>query len=584
MMTLKHSALIIPLLLAACANIGQPSRQQPQALAIADGHATMQAEQAPVEKPLNLPNMELSGPMLYDFLLGEMASQRGRPDLAVQVYSGLATATQDPRVVRRAAQLAFEARELDKAIEQLNLWLKLEPDSVHANQMLVTLLVSGGKLEEARPHLINMLAANPKQAGRTFMQIYPLLGRHPDKEAVLSLIEDLARPYPGAVEAHLVLSQAAAASGRQDRALKEVRQARAIQPSWELAALYEAQLLQRSSTEQALAVLKKYLDRYPGSNEVRLLYGRFLLEQKQYALARVEFQRLLEANPDSADLAFTVAMLSLELNEFDRAEAELRQALGKGKKDQDTVYYYLGQLAEAKKNDADALLNYRRVTSGEYTYPAHLRVVYLLNKAGKLDEARAFLQQISVQNSRQQVQLIVAEAQLLRDAKQVDTAYQLMTRGLEKLPNHPELLYETAMLADQLGKRDVFEQMMRKVIEVQPDYAQAYNALGYSLLDRNERVQEGMQLVEKANQLAPDDAGIIDSVGWGYYRIGNLTKSVEYLRRAYGANPDPEIAAHLGEVLWAQGEKEQAKKIWNEALKASPDNTVLLDTMKKFSH
>ncbi|MES1981778.1 MAG: tetratricopeptide repeat protein [Pseudomonadota bacterium] len=582
MMTLRHSALIFPLLLAACVNTQSP-RLQPLAQAKAERQAAVQAAQAPVEKPLNLPKMELSGAMLYDFLLGEMASQRGRPDLAVQVYSDLASATQDPRVVRRAAQLAFEARELDKAVEQLNLWLKLEPESVLANQMLATLLLSGGKLQEARPYLVNILAANPTQAGRTFLQIYPLIARYPDKEAVFSLVQDLAQRYPGAVEVHLVLAQAAAAAGKQDIALKEVRQAREIQPSWELAALYEAQLLQRTAPQQAQTILKKFLDRYPDSSEVRLLYARLLLEQKQYALSRAEFKRLLDANPDSADLAFTVAMLSLELNEFDRAEAELRQALARGKKDQDTVYYYLGQLAEAKKRDDDALQNYRRVLEGEYAYPAHLRVVYLLNKAHKLEEARAYLHQISTQNDTQRVQLLVAEAQMLRDAKQLDAAYQILAQGQEKMPGHPELIYETAMVADQLGKRDVFEQMMRKVIEIQPDYAQAYNALGYSLLDRNERVQEGMQLVEKANQLAPDDAGIIDSVGWGYYRTGNLVKSVEYLRRAYGANPDPEIAAHLGEVLWAQGEKEQARKVWNEALKTNPDNTVLLDTMKKFS-
>jgi len=154
---------------------------------------------------------------------------------------------------------------------------------------------------------------------------------------------------------------------------------------------------------------------------------------------------------------------------------------------------------------------------------------------------------------------------------------------LEKLPNHPDLLYETAMLAEQLGKHDIFEQMMRKVIEIKPDHAQAYNALGYSFLDRNERIQEGMQLVEKASQLAPDDAGIIDSVGWGHYRLGNFEKSLEFLHRAFNVNADPEIAAHLGEVLWVQGNKDQARKVWSEALKAHQDNEVLQATVKKFN-
>jgi tetratricopeptide (TPR) repeat protein len=154
---------------------------------------------------------------------------------------------------------------------------------------------------------------------------------------------------------------------------------------------------------------------------------------------------------------------------------------------------------------------------------------------------------------------------------------------LEKFPNQPDIMYEAAMLAEKAGKHEVFEQMMRKLIEIEPGNAQAYNALGYGLLERNERIPEAMKLVEKAYQLAPDDVGIIDSMGFGYYRLGNLPKSLEFLRRAYAANPDPEIAAHLGEVLWAQGEKELAKKLWSDALKANPDNTVLQVVIKKFT-
>ena len=277
-----------------------------------------------------------------------------------------------------------------------------------------------------------------------------------------------------------------------------------------------------------------------------------------------------------------MALLSLELGELDRAEKELQQALLKGMKDEGTVYYYLGQLSEVKKNDNEALQNYRKVQEGEYVYAARLRAAYLIYKAGKLEEAREYLHQTVAENNQQRVQLVMVESQLLREAKQLDAAYQILVQELEKLPNHPDLLYTTAMLADQIGKHETFEQMMRKVIQIKPDYAQAYNALGYSLLDRNERVKEGMELVEKANQLAPEDVAIIDSVGWGYYRMGDLPKSLEFLRRAYAANPDPEIAAHLGEVLWMQGEKEQAKKIWSNALKSNPDNAVLQEAMRKF--
>ena len=572
MMIFKRSVIILSLLLVACAHAPQPVVEQ----------VVKPEPQAEVEIPLNLPKLELTGQMLYEFLLGDVASQRGIPGMAAQIYMRLADSTRDPRVASRAAYLAYDARAMDKAVEAFKLWLELEPTSLQAKQMLSTMLIGGGRLDEARPYLVDLLAAYPDRVGHALMRIYPFLEQHPDKVAVFDLLRELTQPYPRVAEAHLVLAQAAGAAGKPDVALDEVRQARALQGWWEAAALFEAQLLKRESPQEALTLLKKYLAAYPDANEARLLYARILLEQRQYSESHSEFQRVLDLHPENAELAFAVAMLSLQMGELEQAENELRQALAKGKKDEGTVYYYLGQLGEAKSSNEEALQNYRKVQDGEYVFAARLRAAYLLYKTGKLDEARDYLHQAVAQNNQQRVQVISIEAQILRDAKQPEAAYQVLTQGLEKLPNHPDLLYETAMLADQIGKHDIFEQLMRKVIQIKPDNAQAYNALGYSLLDRNEHVQEGMQLVERANQLAPDDFAIIDSVGWGHYRLGNIPKSLEFLRRAYSANPDPEVAAHLGEVLWVYGEKGQAKKIWNDALKSHSDNAVLQAVIKKF--
>lgn len=580
MKTIKRSSIIFLLLLAACAHAPQQAVQANNPPVEQEAKPNSLGDKP--EPPLNLPSLELNEQMLYELLLGEMANQRGNSELAVQIYMALAHDTLDPRIARRAAQLALDARQMDRAVEALNLWVKLEPGSHQAKQLLVTVLVTGGRLEEARPYLAEMLAAYPGKEGHTFTQVYPLLAQYPDKDAVLSLLRELVKPYPQAVEGHLALAQAAAAAGKREVALDEVRQVRALRPESEMAVRLEAQMLQQGSPQQAVELLKKYLAAYPGAGETRLLYARLLLEQKQYAESRAEFRQLFDEHPDSADLAFTVAMLSLEMGELDRANDELRLALTKGKKDEGTVYYYLGQLNETRKLDAAALEDYRRVQDGEYAYAAHLRVAYLLYKAGKLDEAREYLHQAVARDNQQRVQLMLIEAQLLRDAKQPEAAYQVLTQGLKNLPNHPELLYETAMMAEQIGKHDVFEQLMRKVIEVKPDYAQAYNALGYGMLERNERVGEGMQLVEKAIQLAPDDAGIMDSVGWGHYRLGNLPKSLDFLRRAYNVSPDPEIAAHLGEVLWVQGEKDQARKVWGDALKSHPGSKVLQEVMRKF--
>jgi tetratricopeptide (TPR) repeat protein len=314
-----------------------------------------------------------------------------------------------------------------------------------------------------------------------------------------------------------------------------------------------------------------------------LQYARALLDQKQYKPARDEFQRMADENPDNPDMAYAIALISLQLNDLKSAEMELKQALSKGKKEQDTVQYYLGQLSEAKKNEEEAIAYYREVKDGEYLVAAQIRIAYLLSKRGQLAEARQLLQQARATDNQQRVQLAMVEAQLLREAKQFDEAYRVLNQALEKLPNNIDLLYETAMMADKIGKPDVFEQLMRELIKIKPDHAQAYNALGYGMLERNERIPEAMRLVEKALQLAPDDAAIMDSVGWGYYRSGKLDESVKMLRRAYAGNANPEIAAHLGEVLWVRGDKDEAKKVWQDSLKENSGNEQLQAVIKKFA-
>ena len=409
-----------------------------------------------------------------------------------------------------------------------------------------------------------------------------MLATYPDKAAALKLLRELAQLYPRVAEAHWGVAQLAQASGDGELALNEVRQARSLRPEWDMAVSLEALLLQKNAPQQGLDVLRSYLSSYPDAREIRLQYARALLDQKQYKPARDEFQRMADENPDNPDMAYAIALISLQLNDLKSAEIQLKQALSKGKKDQDTVQYYLGQLSEAKKNEEEAIAYYREVKDGEYLVAAQIRIAYLLSKRGQLAEARQLLQQARATDNQQREQLVMVEAQLLREANQFDEAYRVLNQALEKLPNHIDLLYETAMMADKIGKPDVFEQLMRKLIKIKPDHAQAYNALGYGMLERNERIPEAMQLVEKALQLAPDDAAIMDSVGWGYYRSGKLDESVKMLRRAFAGNANPEIAAHLGEVLWVRGDKDEAKKIWQDSLKENSGNEQLQAVIKKF--
>ena len=581
MISSKYIAIICSLLLVACSHT--PQRDAGQVRMLESSAADQRdAERERELAAMKLPNVELTDQILYQFLLGDIAVQRDQMELATEAYLELAKSTRDPRLARHASHLAFETRQVDKMMEASQVWQELEPDSVRAKQMLAAMLLTNEKIGKARPIVLEILADNPAHAAEVFMQLYPMLSRYPDKNAAYELMHELSASYPAVAEGKLLVAQLAEASGKHEIALEEARMASKLRPEWDAAVLLNAQLQQQETPQKSVTLVKDYLVDYPDNKEVRLYYARLLTELKQHREARTQFQLLLDEVPDNPDLAFAVALLSLELGEFDRAESGLQIALRNGKKDESAVHYYLGQLNEAKNADEAALQSYRKVQSGEYAFPAQLRLAYLLNKTGKLMEARQQLQQAHADNDQQRAQLIMLEAKILRDAKQPEAAYQVLFQGLDKMPDSPDLLYEAGMLVDQMGQHETFERMVRKLIQLRPDYAHGYNALGYSLLDRNVRVSEGMQLVEKAFRLAPDDPAIMDSVGWGHYRMGDLSKSEEFLRRAYTANPDPEIAAHLGEVLWVRGDKEEAKKVWQQAFLAHSDNAVLAAVMKKF--
>ena len=564
------------LLLAACAHTPQQAEADDQF------EQPGQAEAPQEVTPQALPSVELSSELLYEYLLSEIAAQRGNDTLAVEGSLDLAKKTRDPRLAMRAAHMALQFGQLDKAVEALRIWRDTDPSSLMARRMLASVLLRGGRLDEAGEEFANLLKADESDPAQTFVQIDQMLVSYPDKAAALKLARHLAQPYPRVAEAHLGIAQLAKATGDPELALDEAKQARDLRPDWDVAVSMEAELLQKNAPQKGLDLLRDYLARHPKAREIRLQYARALLDQKQYKAARDEFQHMADENPENPDFAYAVALISLQLNDLNKAETELKRLLSKGKKDPDTVQYYLGQLSEAKKNEEEAIAYYREVKDGEYYFPAQIRIAYLLSKRGQLSEALQQLQKAQAADDQQRAKLAMVEAQLLRDASRFEEAYKVLNQALEQQPDHIDLLYETAMMADKINKPDVFERLMRKVIRIKPDHAQAYNALGYGLLERNERIPEAMQLVEKALQLAPDDAAIMDSVGWGYYRSGKLDESIKMLRRAYAGNANPEIAAHLGEVLWMRGDKAEAKKIWQDSLKENSGNQELQAVIKKF--
>lgn len=530
----------------------------------------------------DLPGRSLDTNLLYKFLLAEIAAQRGDYAVASRAYLEMAKATRDPRIARRATELALYGRNNDAALEAARLWLSVEKGSAAARQTIAALLVNADDLQAAKPLLRDMLAADGKDVGGSLMQLHPLLAKHPDKNAVHELVRELTKPYRQHPEAHFAIAQAANAAGKHDAALSAVREAMRTRPDWEAAALLQAQILSRESRDKALAYLKGFLNTYPSSQEARLAYARQLTAEKRYEEARVEFQRLLEAHPENADIAVTVALLSMQMKDLDAAETQLKRVLELDYKDPDSVRFHLGQVNEERKRYEEAARWYLAVEGGEQYVLSHARYAFMLAKQGRLADGRKHLQSLAAQSPAQRIQLLQIEAQLLRESKAYQDSYDLLVRALESQPDHPELLYDVALAAEKLDRIDVTESNLRRLIKLKPDNAQAYNALGYTLADRTDRLTEARNYIEKALQLAPEDPFILDSMGWVEYRMGNHAQGLQYLQRAFEQRPDPEIAAHLGEVLWVKGNKEEAQKVWQEALRDNPDSEELQKVIKKF--
>lgn len=573
---------LLTLAVAACAQqpVQQDAQSEPPAAATPAPKPRVVVR--PNTKPAVLPQQALSQAILFKLLLAEIALQRGQNNVAVQSFLELARDTRDPRVAQRATEVALNTRFFGAALETAGIWLAVDPESQQARQVLAALLVNQSRLADAQPHLEKSLAADKDSVGNSFMQLNALLARHPDKAAVLQLTQNLAAPYAAVPEAHFSIAQAAWAAGQGPLALAEIREALRLRPDWEPAALFQAQLLQRASNAEALTYLQGYLKTYPRAMDVRLTYARLLVTDKKLAEARAEFQTLLKEFPNNADVTMAVALLSLQLNDFDVAETQLRHALETDYKDPDAVRFYLGQVNEERKRPDEALRWYSAVNGGDQYVPARARYAGILAKQGRLDEARKYLVDAG-RNAPERVQFTQAEAQLLRDANDFRAAFDLLGQAVAKNPTSTELLYDQAMAAEKVDRIDVLEGNLRKVIQLKPDYAHAYNALGYTLADRNTRLNEAYTLIEQALKLAPEDPFIMDSMGWVLYRMNQNDAALTFLKRAFDIRKDAEIAAHLGEVLWAMGQQDEAKKVWAVALKDSPANELLLATIKKFT-
>ena len=528
-----------------------------------------------------LPAQELTPRTIYQFLLAEIAGARGQISLSAQLYLDLARTTRDPRIARRATEVAMYSRNPQMAGEAAQLWSETAPDSEEARRVLAGVGGGARNLEQVQAQLARALAQSSARLGQNLLGLNRALAGIPDKDAVQRIVQRLTEPYLDLPEAQVARAHAAMVAEEPMQALGAVDAALQLKPGWEAALQLKAQILQHTgASAEAARQLEAELERNPDSTTLRLTYARALVSAQRFEDARTQFKHLLAANPEDAELLYAVGLLSMQLNDSQTAEAHYLKALEVGYAQPDLIRLQLGQLAERRGEGTLARKWFSEVRDEQHQAEAMIRSAHSIAAEGRIDEARALLRAQDGDAALKQ-RYLMAEAQLLREADRSAEALAVLEQALRAAPDDSDLLYETAMLAERLNNLELMESRLRRVIELKPDHAHAYNALGYSLADRKLRLDEAETLVARALELSPDDPFILDSMGWVRFRRGDVPAALKYLERAYAIRADAEIAAHLGEVLWSVERREDANRLFDEALKAHPSSKVLADTVRR---
>jgi predicted Zn-dependent protease len=542
---------------------------------------------------------DLSADLFYRLLLGDVAMQRGDMVVAARAYLEAARSTSDSRLAGRATEVAIAARDRTLVRDAASLWSKLDPDAERPKHVLAALEANGNRgalpnteandeLRARIEHVLAEAALSGPGVGDVFLQLNRLFSGQSDRQAVLSLVRDVAKPYPKTPEAHYAVAVAAYAVGPNDAAATkeardEIDEALKLRPDWERGVMLKAEIVDRQSPQEALAGLEAFVAAHPDAKRVGAALAQRYVDQKRFADARAVMQRLWDREPDSRDLEFGVATIALQMKDYAEAQRLLEDLQKAGYGEPGVIDLYLAQVAEETRQWAKAIEHYQAVTEGDRAWLAKLRIGAMYGKQGELAKAQRYLAGLEAVTKDQKIQLTQAQAQLLRDAGDDSGAYRLLARHLADQPDTPDLIYDFAMVAEKLDKVDEAEAKLKHLVSLRPDDAQALNALGYTLVDRTPRVDEGLSFIRRAHELSPDDPYILDSLGWAYYRLGRFDDAERFLQKAFAGRADAEIAAHLGEVLWRRGEHDKARAVWKAQLDATPDNRMLKETIERFA-
>lgn len=536
----------------------------------------------------------LDATLFYQLLLGELNVRSGSPGSGFSFILDAARKTKDPALFQRAVDLALQSRSGESALQAAQAWRNAIPGATEANRYLLQILLVLNRLDEAGTALSVSIRELPADEQNAAIASLPrIFARVPDKKLAADTVEKALlaalNQTSTAATAWTTVGRMRRDAGQLAMAVEATRAGHKADPTASgplilaLSLATEAPLVMTPLLAQAMLG-----DMQP---ELRLGYARHLIGQTQQAEALRQLTRLNADHPLFADGWLVHGLLLKDAGQLTEAEQKLRQhvELTLGSRDKETqpglseALMALAQMAQRQGRLPQAEQWLAQVPAEADPIKLASRRADLLTQQGRLAEARQGLMQIKTTNSEQATRKALALSFWLRENKLADEAYAVVKEALESQPQNTDLMSELAMVSEKLKRFDDMEKVLRELMKRKPEDPQAFNALGYSLADRNVRLDEARQLITLALKLAPDDAYIQDSLGWVAFRQGKNTESLKILQAAYKSRPDAEIAAHLGEVLWAMGQRQEAAKIWREGLLLKADNDTLLETMKRFN-
>jgi tetratricopeptide (TPR) repeat protein len=519
--------------------------------------------------------------ILYTLLTAELAGQRGQYDIALDGYMEVAKRTQDPKFSERAVMIAMYVKNSNKTKEALNLWLRQDPKNLSARKIAALLALRTGNKSEATEHLNAMIVFDSAGFESALLELTGVIEKEGRVDIIGDVLDDLSKQHKDKAEIYFIQSLLALQKKDKNLAETKIQQALRLKPDWEKALILQAQIAVFSGDlDKAKLLLSDASDKYPENSKINRMFAQILIKTGGYKEAIEVYQKIILTDPKDVESQFAEGLVYLQLDQDQQAQDIFKKMLDQP----DWRYqacFYLGKIEEKQGHLKKALLWFDQVIDGPFVFDASVSAISLLQKERRLEEANSRLSLLQIKFPKQKLRLVLVQADLYNQQKKYEEALAILTNGLIDFPDQKELLYTRALIAERINKFDMAEIDLKKILEIDPNNVEALNALGYTLLNNPSRYSEAEKFLGKALALEPNEAVIIDSYGWLQFKLGNFEAALKYLQQAYEKQPENEIAAHLAEVLWALDRKDEAKKIFNKAIKGSLDDEYLQDFQRR---